>query len=175
MLIKFFTNTKVILVTIVLCLLTGVGLGYCLGNAPKVVQSGISYGFVAFSVLPVTLCMFGVKELNAAYSGIAPNLDGVRRRTLSKELERRIVRVIVLAFLIVVLQVVAAFCLLYFSTNYEYIILGVLFGGVMASLIYGLYVCFSVRRVAALTESILDKKIAVERVGKYVADFEQKS
>lgn len=169
--IRFFSNTKLICVLILVCLSMGVALGYFLGIAPKVVQSGISYGFVAFSVLPVSLCMFGVKELNAAYSGIAPYLDAVHRRTLSKGIESRIVMVILVAFAIVVLQVVAAFGLLYFSTNYEYIILGVLFGGVMASLAYGLYVCFSVRRVAEVAEDVLGKKIAEDRSRQYMESF----
>lgn len=166
--IRFFSNTKLVCGLVFICLAMGVALGYFLGNAPKVVQSGISYGFVAFSVLPVSLCMFGVKELNAAYSGIATHLDAVHRRALSKGIESRVAMVIIVAFAIVVLQVVAAFGLLYFSTNYEYIILGVLFGGVMASLVYGLFVCFSVRRVAEVAEDVLGKKIAEDRSRQYL-------
>ncbi len=168
---KLFSNVKFISFVIVLSLVLGSVVGYFLGQLPQNVKGGLSYGFVAFSILPITICLFGVKESGAVFSAVAKYLDSRKRANLIKSIDVVAKRIISLAFSIVFLQVVAAFCLLYFSNTYEYVILGILFGGIISSLFYGLYVLFSVRKLIEMSDSVLDRSIHRERHEKYVNSF----
>lgn len=103
---------------------------------------------------------------------MAPYLDSIHRKRLGKAIDKRIQVVIVMAFAIILIQVIGAFYLLYFATQYEKVILGVLFGGIISSLIYGLFVCFSVRGIAEKTEEILSDKIGKERISDYKKRFQ---
>lgn len=170
---KFFSNIKFVVLLILAIILIGFILGYLMGQLPNNVKNGLSYGFVAFSILPITTCLFGVKELNAIFPGIAKYLDSRKRSKLIKSIDLVVTRVIYLAFLIVLLQVIASFILLYHSNTYEYVILGVLFGGVISSLVYGLYVLFSIRRFAEVIDSILDESIHKEQYQKYADSFRE--
>lgn len=170
---KLFSNVKFISFVIVLSLVLGSVVGYFLGQLPQNVKGGLSYGFFAFSILPITICLFGVKETGAVFSAVAKYLDSRKRANLIKSIDVVAKRIISLAFSIVFLQVVAAFCLLYFSNSYEYVILGILilFGGIISSLFYGLYVLFSVRKLIEMSDSVLDRSIHRERHEKYVNSF----
>lgn len=168
---NFFSNVKIIFCLILFSLALGSCFGYLLGNLQENVKDGLSYGFVAFSVLPITICLFGVKESGAVFPSIAKYLDSRKRADLIESIDIIVKRIIILAFSIVLLQIIAAFFLLYFSNTYEYIILGVLFGGVISSLIYGLYVIFSVRKLIELSDSVLDINIHKEQHEKYVNSF----
>ena len=163
----FFSNTVIVAILVFVFVCLGGGVGWLLGDLPNNTRHGLTYGFVAFSILPITLCLFGVKELNSVFPSIAMNLTKIERNRLSNDLDKRIVRVIFLAFFLVALQIVFSFFLLYFSTGYEYVILGVLFGGIFGSLTYGIYVCFSVRRLGEFCEQVMSKKAAEERLKKY--------
>lgn len=167
----FFSNVKKVSCLILLSVALGTVLGYFLGQQSENVRGGLSYGFVAFSVLPISICLFGVKELGAAFSSVAKYLNSRKRKDLTRSIDLLVRRTILLAFSIVFLQVLAAFILLYFSNTYEYIILGILFGGVISSLFYGLYVLFSVRRLAEICDSILDSNIHKEQHQNYVNTF----
>lgn len=168
---KIFSNLKVVSLIIILSVVIGAVLGYFLGRSPENVKGGLSYGFVAFSVLPITICLFGVKESGAIFPVVAGYLDSRKRERLMELIDVVIKRIIFLAFSIVFLQVLAAFVLLYFSNTYEYIVLGVLFGGVVSSLCYGLYVLFSVRKLVELSDSVLDKNIHKKQHEEYVNSF----
>ena len=167
-----FSNIWIASITIVLSLIGGICFGYFLEQAPTQVHTGLSYGFAAFAVFPIGLCIFGVKELNASFPQIAPYLDAPHRKILSQKIEQRIQEVIVLAFFIIVIQVVGTFYLLYFATEYEKVVLGVLFGGVVSSLIYGLFVCFSVQAMAEKAESIVSEEIGKKRIADYKKKFQ---
>lgn len=167
-----FSNTKIVVGLIILSILVGGGIGYWLNTLPINVRSGLSYGFVAFSILPITLCLFGVKEVGAVFPAISKYLNHRQRREFRKRVDRAISRVIVMAFGLVFFQVLAAFVLLYLSGGYEYIILGVLFGGVVSSLIYGLYVCFLVRELADFSEEVLSDKADRDRHEEYCKKIE---
>lgn len=158
-----------------ICVLIIIGgiLGKLLGELPDNTRSGLSYGFIAFSVLPITLCMFGLKELNSAFPNFAQYLNKSNREALSKAIDERILRVILIAFLIVALQVCLAFYLLYFCSGLEFVILGILFGGIFASLVYGVYVCLSVRKLAEHFEEILSKEISKKRQKEYESSFNE--
>lgn len=171
---KLFTSTFFVISLIILFVVIGAVLGKYLGNLPNNVQSGLSYGFVAFSVLPITLCLFGLKELNSTFSTVAKYLTKVERARLSKEIDSRIVKTVFIAFFIVGLQVIFAFGLLYFSNGFEYVILGILFGGIFASLVFGIYVCFSVRKASDFCDEIISTKISEERFKIYKESFEDK-
>lgn len=169
---RLFSNTWFVSIAVIVCLSAGIICGYLLEQAPTEVQCGISYGFVAFAMFPIGLCTFGVKELNSSFLGMAPYLDSIHRKRLGKAIDKRIQVVIVMAFAIILIQVIGAFYLLYFATQYEKVILGVLFGGIISSLIYGLFVCFSVRGIAEKTEEILSDKIGKERISDYKKRFQ---
>ena len=168
---NFFSNIKFVVPLILFIILASSILGYFMGQLPDNVRGGLSYGFIAFSILPITICLFGVKELGAIFPIVAKHLDSRRRSDLTKSINLVVARVIYLAFFIVFLQVVASFVLLYYSNAYEYVILGILFGGVVSSLVYGLYVIFSIRRFGELIDSILDKSIHKEQHQNYVDSF----
>ncbi len=168
---KIFSNVKIVILLITLIILISSGLGYLMGQSPNNVRKGLSYGFMGFSILPITICLFGVKELGAIFPGVSQYLDSRKRKSLTKSIDLVVTRVIYLAFLIVLLQVIASFVLLYYSRTYEYVVLGILFGGVISSLIYGLYVIFSIRKFSELIDSILDKNIHKEQHQNYVDSF----
>ena len=168
-----FSNVWFTSVVIAFCLAGGILFGLLLDQAPSTVHTGITYGFAAFAVFPISLCVFGIKELNAAYPQIAPYLDSKHRRDLSIEIDKRIQVVIIFAFFIILIQVLGAFYLLYLATEYEKVTLGVLFGGVVSSLIYGLFVCFSVRVLAEKTEEIQSKQIGQNRIAEYNNKFKE--
>lgn len=167
----FFSNQRVVAIVISFCLAIGIFLGYILDQASENVQEGLSYGFIAFSVLPITICLWGVRELNSSFANIANNLTKSKRDSLISDINSRIEQTISFSFAIVLIQVVGAFFLLYFSNRYEYIILGLLFGGVLSSLIYGLFVCFSVRRIYEIEEKIKSNNISEERIRHYNDSF----
>lgn len=169
---KIFSSTTIVVVLIVLSIIGGGGIGYWLNTLPINVRSGLTYGFVAFSVLPITLCLFGVKEVGAAFPAIAKYLNSRQRQEFRKRVDRAISRIIVIAFGLVFLQILAAFVLLYLSDGYEYIVLGVLFGGIISSLVYGLYVCFLVRGLSDVTEEILSAKADRDRHEEYCKRIE---
>lgn len=169
---RIFSSTTIVVGLIVLSILGGGSIGYWLNTLPINVRSGLTYGFVAFSVLPITLCLFGVKEAGAAFPGIAKYLNHRQRREFRRAVDRAISRIIFMAFGLVLLQVLAAFVLLYLSEGYEYIILGVLFGGVISSLVYGLYVCFLVRELSDFTEEVLSAKADRDRHEEYCKRIE---
>lgn len=168
---EIFSNYKIVMLIVVSCLFLGIFLGYLLDKAPENMKSGISYGFIAFSILPITICLWGVRELNSSFSHIAESLSKSKRDTLISDINKRIEQTIFFAFGIVLIQIIGSFILLYFSKNYEYIILGVLFGGVLSSLAYGLFVCFSVRSIYEMEEKIKSKNISNERITKYNDSF----
>ena len=168
---NIFSNTLVVILLIVLFIGAGGVLGAYLGTLPNNVQTGLSYGFVAFSVLPITLCLFGLKELNASFSSVAKYLNRSERERLSEQIDDRILAIICLAFFIVALQVIFAFCLLYFSNGFEFVILGILFGGIFSSLTFGIYVCFSVRKIADFCDKVISREASEERFKAYKDSF----
>lgn len=170
---KFFSNFKLVVPLILLVVLISSILGYLMGQLPDNVRGGLSYGFIAFSILPITICLFGVKELNATFPAVAKYLDSRKRNRLINSINSVVTRVIILAFVIVLLQVIASFILLYYSNTYEYVVLGVLFGGVISSLVYGLYVLFSIQRFAEFIVSVLEESIHKEQHKNYVNSFKK--
>lgn len=98
---KLFSNVKFISFVIVLSLVLGSVVGYFLGQLPQNVKGGLSYGFVAFSILPITICLFGVKETGAVFSAVAKYLDSRKRANLIKSIDVVAKRIISLAFSIV--------------------------------------------------------------------------
>lgn len=170
---RFFTSTRFIVILIFLSLCFGGVLGWLLKDLPNLRLTGFTYGFIAFSVLPITICLWGVKEFNSAFPNIAMDLDKVSRKEFEDIIDGRINAIITIAFLIVFLQIIFAFLLLYVQTsdNYEVVVLGILFGGILSSLIYGLYVCFSVRKLSRTLDEYLSKTISQKRVENYRKSF----
>ena len=109
----------------------------------------ITYGYVAFAVLPITICLFGLKELNGVYCIVADSLNEKERCALDKIITEKTNWTVVLGFLIVIVQVVFAFCLSFFQEykNIFFGIWGALLGASVAILIYGLAVCLSIKEV----------------------------
>ncbi len=171
---SFFTSTLFVVVLICLLLLGGGYLGWLMKDLSDATKTGLTYGFITFAILPISLCLWGVKEFNAAFPNVALELDKNGRNRLGCLIDDKIETIIVLAFFIVFIQIILAFCLLYFfaGSNYEFVILGILFGGILSSLVYGLYVCFSVRKLARTVDEIISKRVARERLEKYKKEFE---
>ena len=166
---KLFTSTPFVTLLITIFLTLGGILGFLLKDIPESQNTGLTYGFIAFSILPITLCLWGVKEFNAVFPSIARNLNKIERKRLTDLIDNRITIIIYLAFFIVLLQIFFAFSFLYIphDNNLEFVILGILFGGILSSLTYGLYVCFSVRKIAKTADDILSTNIAEERFNHY--------
>lgn len=104
-----FSNQRVVAIVISFCLALGIFLGYILDQASENVQEGLSYGFIAFSVLPITICLWGVRELNSSFANIANNLTKSKRDSLISDINSRIEQTISFSFVIVLIQVVGAF------------------------------------------------------------------
>ena len=158
---KFFTNWKLILL---FCLLLLVG-GWVIGKWMQTESQGVmlvTYGFVAFAVLPITLCTFGLKELNGVFGQVSADLNKEQRARLSRMISERTSSIIFLGFFIVAVQLILAFCL-----NLKDVVLwpivGALFGGVLTVLVYGIFICFSVKEAADFINNIKDKKAHEQR------------
>lgn len=171
---NWLSNISIICSIIVVLLIIGGIAGYILSLSETNVKKGISYGFIAFSILPISICLFGIKEVGGIFPGVAKDLKYKERSALLESSNTIILRIIFLGFLIVLLQVLLSFWLLYLSNNYEYIILGILFGGVLSSLIYGLYVCFSVRRLLEYSEKIIERRVQKEQHKAYIDTFNKR-
>lgn len=65
--IRVFSSTFFTVVLIIITVVAGGFLGYLLPLDPNSKLSPITYGFIAFAVLPITICLFGLKELNGAF------------------------------------------------------------------------------------------------------------
>ena len=169
---NLFSNVWFTAIAIVLCLVAGFFYGCFLDQVPSAVHTGKTYGFVAFAVFPFCFCVFGIKELERAFSQIAPYLDAIHRKRLSEAIDKRIQVVIFFAFIIILIQVLGAFYLLYLATFNENLILGVLFGGLVASLVYGFFVCFSVLTISEKAEEVQSKEIGQQRAAEYKDKFQ---
>lgn len=112
-----FSNQRVVAIVISFCLALGIFLGYILDQASENVQEGLSYGFIAFSVLPITICLWGVRELNSSFANIANNLTKSKRDSLISDINSRIEQTISFSFVIVLIQVVGAFFFCIFLTG----------------------------------------------------------
>ncbi len=161
--IRVFSSTLLTVVLIIATVVAGGVLGYILPLDPNSKLSPITYGFIAFAVLPITICLFGLKELNGAFSSVMKHLTGLQQEKLIEQIDKRYDRTIQLALLVILIQVVFAFALLLIGEKYRFVVLGVLFGGVISVLFYGLYVCYSVRNLIKfcddrLVEQERDKK-----------------
>lgn len=169
---SFFANTVIITTTVLGFVCLGGAAGWMLGDLPSDTGYGLTYEFVMFSIVPITLCMYGLSELNSAFLDVAINLTKIERNRLSKDLNRRIVRVVALAFFLVAVQVVFSLFMLHFPAEYHNMILGVLVGSVFGSLVYGLYVCFTVRKLGEFCERVASKNASEQRLKKYEQSFE---
>lgn len=158
---KFFTNWKIVLILTLLLLLFGGLFGAYIGAKTQEVML-VTYGFVAFSVLPITLCTFGLKELNDVWRSVAEELEKVQRRKLARIIENRYYAVIWIAFFDVLVQLVFAFCINIPGANIWWI-LGVLFGGILSVLLYGLFVCFSVREAVDFVNQVEERTISEKK------------
>lgn len=153
--IRVFSSTLLTVALIIVTVVAGGVLGYCLPLDPNSKLSPITYGFIAFAVLPITICLFGLKELNGAFSSVVKHLTGSQQEKLIKQIDKRYDRTIELALFVILIQVVFAFALLLIGEKYRFVVLGVLFGGVISVLFYGLYVCYTVRNLIKFCDNCL--------------------
>ena len=172
--LSVFSNVKIAAFLIVLPVLVGGGVGWFFGENPQLEVTGVTYGFMAFAILPISLCLFGLKEFNGVYSNLAKYMSPAEQKNLSKYIDSRYNATIFLAFLVVSLQVIFAFWLMYISKAYELIIFGILFGGIFSALVYGLFVCYSVRRIIVFHDQIVTEKQKKERVRQFKNSFTEK-
>lgn len=153
--IRVFSSTLLTVALIIVTVVAGGVLGYYLPLDPNSKLSPITYGFIAFAVLPITICLFGLKELNGAFSSVVKHLTGSQQEKLIKQIDKRYDRTIELALFVILIQVVFAFALLLIGEEYRFVVLGVLFGGVISVLFYGLYVCYTVRNLIKFCDNCL--------------------
>lgn len=104
-----------------------------------------------------------IKGTKWRFSSVMKHLTGLQQEKLIEQIDKRYDRTIQLALLVILIQVVFAFALLLIGEEYRFVVLGVLFGGVISVLFYGLYVCYSVRNLIKfcddrLVEQERDKK-----------------
>lgn len=158
---KVFTNWKLIFLFCLILLVCGWVAGKWMQTKSQEVML-VTYGFVAFAVLPITLCTFGLKELNGVFGQVATDLNREQRFRLNKMISARTSSFIFLGFFIVAVQLILAFCINLKDVDL-WPIVGALFGGVLTVLVYGIFICFSVKEAADFVNGIKDKKAHQQR------------
>jgi len=123
--------------------------------------SMVTYGYIAFAVLPITICLFGLKELNSAYVIVADKISLRERETLEIQLESKFRYTVGLGFTIVLLQVVMAFSLNFIQNEppWYFGVWGGLIGATLAVLVYGLFICSSVKEIYSYINAATNKAI----------------
>lgn len=158
---KFFTNWKLIFFFCLALLVGGWVAGEWMQTKSQEVML-VTYGFVAFAVLPITLCTFGLKELNGVFGQVSADLNRDQRVRLNKMISERTSSFIFLGFFIVAVQLILAFCINLRGVDL-WPVVGALFGGVLTVLVYGIFICFSVKEAADFVNRIKDKKAHEQR------------
>lgn len=157
---KFFTNYKKVFCVTIIFLISGGLLGKVFSENAE--PSMITYGFVAFAILPITFCTFGLKELGAVFPGVVDALDKQQRVKLRKIINEHCNAVIFLAFFNVFIQLLFAFLLNIHEVN-KWIVTGVLFGGIVSVLIYGIFICASIREVNNFVDDVREKELSLKK------------
>ncbi|WP_308513276.1 hypothetical protein [uncultured Turicimonas sp.] len=161
---NFLRSWRVSGIIILLLLLSGFLAGKFLSREIKEI-SLVTYGYIAFAILPITICLFGLKELNSAYSQLGSKLNKREREVLETILYSKTKGAILWGFLLVLLQVVLAFMLSVFQSDIEWFfaIWGALLGATVAVLVYGLSLCLSVQEIYSFVNQTIDSRIRKEQ------------
>ena len=167
------SNWKFAGIVIIVLIVAGLVVGRVWGLLVEKI-SLVTYGYIAFAVLPITICLFGLKELNSFYGNIAESLKSRERQKLRQLIERQLHGVIVVGFGIVLIQILLAFSLSFFqgSIFFTYI-LGSLLGATLGDLIYGLYICSAVRQVYLLSNKLLERSITEKQNKKLLEEIKE--
>lgn len=177
--IKFFENWKA--VTYALCFSTllfiligflGNGSFWTISRLPEFFTIrveptvGSLLGIGAFSVVPMSLCLFGLGAFNEMYFRFAPYLNPEDREDLSKKIDSKYLNCQILAFLSITLQTISSLILLLPDYVTRMALLCALFNSIVCVMLYGLFVCENVRTETKVGEKFLNKELIKDKRNK---------
>lgn len=167
------SNWKFAGVVVIFLVVAGLVVGKLFGLLVEKI-SLVTYGYIAFAVLPITICLFGLKELNSFYGNVAEKLTTRERQKLRMLIDKQLHGAIVLGFGIVLIQILLAFSLNFSqdSVFFTYI-LGTLLGATLSVLIYGLFICSAVRQVYVSSNKLLDQSIKEKQNKKLLKEIKE--
>lgn len=129
-------------------------------------------GVGAFSVVPLTICLFGLTELNNLFARLARLLSSSERGKLSEKIDENYNNCLRAAFIAIICQTAVSLFLLFPSYDSPISLLCALINSILCVMFYGVFVCGSVRKATRFSENLLNKRLTNEERNYVIKQLE---
>lgn len=129
------------------------------------------FGIGALSIVPLTLCLFGLSEFNSMFVRLAKSLGTSERGRLITKIDEQYTRCWKLSFITIALQVFCTLFLLFPTYDSSLALLCPLVNSIFCVWVYGVYVCGSVREAASFSEKQISEMLTREEKDKAIEEI----